>query len=92
VMKREENVSRPSLSKVSALPERVPLILNMAVLVPIPSDIPYLSLLTVTDRENQRGRLEDAPVESLFKKGQLVEYGWLPGFRYPWVINGFGPA
>ncbi len=65
---------------------------TLAVLVPDEDKIPCLSWVNVTDRLRRVGYLEAAPQSGPFRNGELVQFDWVPGYKYPLVIAGLGPA
>lgn len=52
----------------------------------------YLGLITVTDREQCLGILDDAPDSGPFNKGDLIRYRCSPDFEFPLIIAGYGPS
>ena len=70
----------------------LPPVRTMAVLVPDEDKIPCLSWVNVTDRLRRVGYLEAAPQSGPFRNGELVQFDWVPGYKYPLVIAGFGQA
>ena len=70
----------------------LPPVRTLAVLVPDEDKIPCLSWVIVTDSRRQMGYLKGAPLSGPFRSGELVQFDWLPGYRYPLVVAGFGPA
>ncbi len=70
----------------------LPPVRTLAVLVPDEDKIPCLSWVNVTDRLRRVGYLEAAPRSGPFRNGELVQFDWVPGYKYPLVIAGFGLA
>jgi len=68
----------------------LPPVRTLAVLVPDEDKIPCLSWVNVTDRLRRVGYLEAAPQSGPFRNGELVQFDWVPGYKYPLVIAGFG--
>ena len=80
------------VSDLITMPNTLPPVRILAVLVPDEDKNPCLSWVMVTDRRRQIGYLEEAPQSGPFRSGELVQFDWVPGYKYPLVIASFNPA